>query len=185
VKRREFITILGGAAAAWPLAARAQTTERMRRISVLMSNAENDPEAGARARALEHGLQKLGLAKGRNIAISYFWGVSGSDRVHQSVREAIQLNPDVILAHTPATTVELKKATETIPIVFVQAADPIDLGLVTNLASPGGNVTGFVLIEPSHGSSCCATGLRRPRGRSSYTTMPTHPHHHSSTRSMP
>jgi ABC-type uncharacterized transport system substrate-binding protein len=151
MRRREFITLVGGAAAAWPLAASAQQRERMRRIGVLMSTAENDPEASARAQALERGLQKLGLAKGRNIAINYFWGVSGSDRVHQSVREVIQLNPDVILAHTPATTVELKKATETIPIVFVQAADPIDLGLVTNLASPGGNVTGFVLMEPSLG----------------------------------
>jgi putative tryptophan/tyrosine transport system substrate-binding protein len=151
MQRREFITLLGGTALAWPLAARAQQAERVRRVGVLISNTENDPEALARTRALEHGLQKLGLAKGRNIAIDYFWDVSGSDRVNRSVRDVIQLNPDVILAHTPATTVELKKATVTIPIIFVQAADPINLGLVTNLASPSGNVTGFVLIEPSLG----------------------------------
>ena len=105
----------------------------------------------ARARALEQGLQKLGFTKGRNIVIDYRWDVTDPDRVRSSVREAIELNPDVILAHTPATVVALKQATVTIPIVFVQAADPINLGLVPSLSNPGGNVTGFVLIEPSLG----------------------------------
>ena len=150
IGRREFITLLGGTAA-WPLAVRAQPSDTVRRIGVLMSNAETDREAIARAQALEMGLQKLRLTKGRNITINYFWGVSGPEHVQRSVRDVIQLDPDVILAHTPATTIELKKATNTIPIVFVQAADPIDLGLVTNLGSPGGNVTGFVLMEPSLG----------------------------------
>jgi len=151
IGRREFITLLGGAAATWQIAARAQQPGPMRRIGVLMSNAETDSEAVARVRALEQGLQKLGLTKGRNIVIDYRWDVADPDRVRSSVREVIELNPDVILAHTPATTVALKQATGTIPIVFVQAADPINLGLVPSLATPGGNVTGFVLIEPSLG----------------------------------
>jgi putative ABC transport system substrate-binding protein len=151
MRRREYITLLGGAAAAWPLAARAQDGERVHRIGVLMSNVETDPEASARVGALERGLQKLGWSKGRNINFGYRWNVTDADSVRTSVRDLMASNPDVLLAHTPATVAALKQATRTTPIVFVQASDPVTLGLVTNLASSGSNVTGFVLFEPSLG----------------------------------
>ena len=185
LKRREFITLLG-AAAAWPLAAGAQQSDRVRRIGVLTSNAEGDPEAVARVRALEQGLQKLGLAKGRNIVIDYHWGVSDPARIRSSVQEAIELNPDVLLSHTPSTTVALQQATRTIPIVFVQGADPIHLGLVASLSRPGGNVTGFVSSSrPSgaSGSSCCATLRPKSRRHSSSTSRKTHLPRVSSNRS--
>jgi len=116
-----------------------------------MSNAKTDPEASARIGALERGLQKLGWSQGRNISIAYRWNVTDSDSIRTSVRDLIDLNPDLLLAHTPATVVALKQAARTTPIVFVQASDPVTLGLVTNLASSGSNVTGFVLFETSLG----------------------------------
>jgi putative ABC transport system substrate-binding protein len=151
MRRREFITLIGGAAMVWPFAAWAQDEERVRRIGVLMSNAKTDPEASARIGALERGLQKLGWSQGRNISIAYRWNVTDSDSIRTSVRDLIDLNPDLFLAHTPATVAALKQATRTTPIVFVQASDPVTLGLVTNLASSGSNVTGFVLFETSLG----------------------------------
>ena len=150
MRRRDFLTLLGGAAG-WPVAARAQDGERVHRIGVLMSNAETDPEALARVGALERGLQKLGWSQGRNISLDYRWNVADGDSVRTSVRDLMDSNPDVLLAHTPATVAALKQATRTTPIVFVQASDPVTLGLVTNLASSGSNVTGFVLFEPSLG----------------------------------
>jgi putative ABC transport system substrate-binding protein len=151
MRRREFITLIGGAAMVWPFAAWAQDEERVRRIGVLMSNAKTDPEASARIGALERGLQKLGWSQGRNISIAYRWNVTDSDSIRTSVRDLIDLNPDLFLAHTPATVAALKQAARTTPIVFVQASDPVTLGLVTNLASSGSNVTGFVLFETSLG----------------------------------
>jgi putative ABC transport system substrate-binding protein len=111
LKRREFITLLGGAAAAWPLAARAQQPERMRRIGVIMAYSANDPEAGARAKGLESGLQKLRWEQGRNIIIEYRFGGISPDRVHAFVDDLIKLRCDVILAHTPASLAALQKAT--------------------------------------------------------------------------
>ena len=151
MRRREFITLIGGAAMVWPFAAWAQDEERVRRIGVLMSNAKTDPEASARIGALERGLQKLGWSQGRNISIAYRGNVTDSDSIRTSVRDLIDLNPDLFLAHTPATVAALKQAARTTPIVFVQASDPVTLGLVTNLASSGSNVTGFVLFETSLG----------------------------------
>jgi putative ABC transport system substrate-binding protein len=129
----------------------AQQPDRMSRIAVLMSNSADDAEALARVKALELGLLKLGLTKGRNLVIDYRFGVVGAPQVQRSVDELIGLGPDAILAHTPATVAALQRATRTIPIVFVQASDPVALGLVGNLAKPEGNVTGFVLFEPSLG----------------------------------
>ena len=150
MRRREFITLLGGAAA-WPAAAYSQQPVRRSRIGVLISNLEHDPESVARARALEKGLQKLGLTTARNINIDYFWNVASPPQIRKSVQELMDLRPDVILAHTPAMLVALQEATRTTPIVFVQGADPVALGLLPNLASPNGNVTGFMLMEPSLG----------------------------------
>ena len=155
MKRREFITLLGGAAATpamlWPFAARAQQPERMRRIGVLMSYGDNDPEAAARVGAFESGLQKFRWTKDRNIRIDYRLGLTNADRIRPSVEDLIRLRCDVILAHTPATLAALQQATRTIPIVFVQSSDPIELGLVTSLARPEANITGFVAFEPSLG----------------------------------
>jgi putative ABC transport system substrate-binding protein len=148
MSRREFITLLGGAAA-WPLAARAQQGERMRRIGVLMTNAEDDLEAQDRIKALNQGLNKLGWIPGRTVRIDYRFAVVDAERTRKSAADLVALAPDVILAHTPAMVAALKQATDTIPIVFVQASDPVDLGLVTGLSRPSGNVTGFVLFEPS------------------------------------
>ena len=150
MKRREFITLLGGAAAAWPLAARAQQPPQpVRRIGVLMTNAEHDSEAQQRVKALNQGLEKLGWAPGRTVRIDYRFAVVDADRTRNSAAELVALAPDVILAHTPAMVAALKQATDTIPIVFVQASDPISLRVVTGLSHPSGNVTGFVLFEPS------------------------------------
>jgi putative tryptophan/tyrosine transport system substrate-binding protein len=149
--RREFIALLGEAAATWPLPARAQEGESVRRIGVLMSNTDTDPEALARVGALERGLQKLGWSQGRNISVAYHWKVTVADSVRASIRELMEFRPDVLLAHTPATVAALKQATRTTPVVFVQASDPVTLGLVTNLASSESNVTGFVLFETSLG----------------------------------
>ena len=149
-RRREFITLLGGAAAAWPLAARAQQSpQRVRRVGVLMSNAEDDPEAQQRVEALNQGLKKLGWAPGHTIRIDYRFAVVDADRTRTSAVELVALGPDVILAHTPAMVAALRQATDTIPIVFVQAFDPVSLRQVMGLSHPGGNVTGFVLFEPS------------------------------------
>jgi putative tryptophan/tyrosine transport system substrate-binding protein len=149
MRRREFMTLLGGATA-WPVAARAQNAEPIRRIGVLMSNAETDVEGIARVKSFEQGLQKLGWTK-RNVVIDYRWRISDADTVQQSVQSLIDLHPDVLLAHTPASVAALKQATRSTPIIFVQASDPVSLGLITDLARPGENVTGFVLFEPSLG----------------------------------
>jgi putative tryptophan/tyrosine transport system substrate-binding protein len=150
MRRREFITLLGGAAA-WPIAARAQQAERMRRIGVIMAYSADDPEAGARTKALESGLQKFRWEQGRNIIIEYRFGAISSDRVDTFVHDLVRLHCDVILAHTPASLAALQAATRTIPILFVQSSDPIQLGLVTSLASPEANITGFVAFEASLG----------------------------------
>jgi putative ABC transport system substrate-binding protein len=146
--RREFVTLLGGGIG-WPLVAYAQQAQRAKRICVLMSVTEDDPEASARVQALELGLRKLGLVKGRDIRIEYRWGVLELD--DHDAAQLVASAPEVILAHSPPTLAALQRATRTIPIVFVQAFDPVSVGLVNSLASPEGNITGFVLIEPSLG----------------------------------
>jgi putative tryptophan/tyrosine transport system substrate-binding protein len=146
MRRRQFITLLGGAAA-WPLAARAQQPDRMRRIGVLMNLAADDTEAQARLAAFLQGLQELGWTVGRNVQIDYRWSAADADRIRKSAPELVALAPDVIVATSSPVTAALLQATRTIPIVFVQVADPVGAGLVASLAQPGGNATGFSVFE--------------------------------------
>jgi len=147
IKRREFITLLGGAAAAWPLAARAQQPERMRRIGVLMHLPESDPEAQARVRALLQGLQQLGWSEGHNVRIDYRFGAADVDRSRKYAAELIALAPDVIQASGTGPMAALQQTTRMVPIVFAQIPDPVSAGLVDSLSRPGGNVTGFTVFE--------------------------------------
>jgi putative tryptophan/tyrosine transport system substrate-binding protein len=147
MKRREFITLIGGAAAAWPLAARAQQAERMRRIGVLSTLPPNDPEGMARNAAFVQTLQELGWSEGRNITIDVRWGSGDAERIRSYVAELLALNPDVILATGVSSVGPLQSATRTVPIVFAQVADPVGAGVVESLARPGGNTTGFALYE--------------------------------------
>ena len=146
MQRRQFITILGGAAAAWPLAARAQQGERMRRIGVLMSLAADDPEGQARLAAFLQGLQELGWTDGRNVRIDYRWGAGDADITRKYAAELVALAPDVILASGGTVVGPLLQATRTVPIVFTQIADPVGAGFVDSLARPGGNATGFINV---------------------------------------
>jgi putative ABC transport system substrate-binding protein len=148
VKRRHFITLIGGAAA-WPLAARAQQPERMRRIGVLMSLAESDPEAQARVAAFRKGLQTLGWAEGRNVRIDIRWAASDAALMQRFAKELVALQPDLILSHNTPTTASLLQQTRTIPIVFVVVSDPVGSDFVASFPRPGGNVTGFTNIEPT------------------------------------
>jgi ABC-type uncharacterized transport system substrate-binding protein len=147
IRRRELIFILGGAAVAWPLAARGQQADRLRRIGVLMNTAADDPEGKIRNAAFERGLQELGWTDGRNVRIDYRWGAGDADRIRRYASELVLLSPDVILTVGSATAGPLLQATRTLPIVFVQAPDPVGAGFVDSLAQPGGNATGFTLFE--------------------------------------
>src|SRR5262245_21504524 len=148
LKRREFISLLGGAGA-WPLAARAQQGERMRRIGVLMPSAADDPEFQARITAFLQGLAQLGWLDGRNVRIDTRWGVADADRIPKYAAELVALAPDVILANSSAAIAPLLQATRTVPIVFTSVADPVGAGYVDSLARPGGNATGFLVWEYS------------------------------------
>jgi putative ABC transport system substrate-binding protein len=145
MKRRDFIALLGGAAA-WPLAARAQQPERIRRVGVLMNLTADDPEAPGRVAAFAQGLGELGWTIGRNVRIDYRWGANDPDRGRRYADELIALVPDVILASGSTAVRPLLQVTRT-SIVFVQVTDPVGLGLVASLARPGGNATGFMLYE--------------------------------------
>jgi putative ABC transport system substrate-binding protein len=147
VKRREFITLLGGAAAAWPFAARAQQPERMRRIGVLMGGAESDPENRTRLAAFLDGLQQLGWTEGRNVRIDIRWPAASADRYRIDAAELVGLAPDVILASASASVAALQQASRSAPIVFANVIDPIGAGFVASLAQPGGNATGFTAFE--------------------------------------
>jgi putative tryptophan/tyrosine transport system substrate-binding protein len=147
MKRREFITFLGGAAAAWPLAARAQQGERMRRIGVLMTFAENDPEVMTWLKAFQEELQRLGWEQGRNIRIDYRWGGDDQHHLQTYAAELAAMTPDLLFAGATPALVALNRETRSLPIVFVQVSDPVKLGFVANLARPGGNVTGFANFE--------------------------------------
>ena len=146
MRRRTFITLLGSTAAAWPLAARAQQGERMRRIGVLVSVAD-DPEGQARIAAFLHHLQQLGWADGRNVRIDIRWAGGDADRFRKYAAELVALAPDVILAAGGAVVPSLLQATRTVPIVFTQTSDPVGAGFVDSLARPGGNATGFLGFE--------------------------------------
>jgi putative tryptophan/tyrosine transport system substrate-binding protein len=147
MKRREFITLLGGAAAGWPLAARAQQTVRMRRIGVLMNVPADDPIAQARFNAFVRGLGQLGWTDGRNMTIDVRWGAPEAGRYRSDAAELVTLKPEVLLAASGATMPALTEATRTIPIVFLLVPDPVGSGFVESLARPGGNATGFTPFE--------------------------------------
>jgi len=146
VRRREFLTLLGGAAA-WPLAARAQQPERMRRIGVLQSLAADDPEGQARLAAFAQGLQQAGWTIGRNVQIDTRWAAGDAERFRRYAAELVALAPDVILVAGAAGVGPLRQATRTVPIVFVNTSDPVGASFVESLARPGGNATGFLLYE--------------------------------------
>ena len=147
MRRREFITLLGGVTFGWPLAARAQQADRVRRIGVLMNLAADDPESSARLTAFLQGLQQLGWTDGRNVRIDTRWAAGDADRYRKSATELVALMPDVILATGTSAVAPLQQATRALPIVFVQVIDPVGAGLVASLARPGGNATGFTLYE--------------------------------------
>ena len=147
MRRRDFITVLGGAAVVWPLAARAQQPERVRRIGMLMSLAADDPESLARLTAFLQRLQELGWTDGRNIRIDYRWAAGDAERSRRYAPELVALAPDVILAAGSVSLAALQQATRTVPIVFVHVADPVGAGFVNSLARPGGNATGFSQFE--------------------------------------
>jgi putative ABC transport system substrate-binding protein len=151
MKRRDFITLLGGAAAAWPLAALAQHSERMRRIGVLMGLVASDPEAQSRVAVFENALRELGWVKGRNLSIEYRWAGDGNG-LRDHAAELLAMEPDLILANTTPVTAALQEQSRTVPIVFTQVSDPVGQGLVPNLAHPGGNLTGFTSFEFSIGT---------------------------------
>jgi ABC-type uncharacterized transport system substrate-binding protein len=146
MRRRSFIALLGGAAA-WPLTARAQQGERMRRIGVLIGTAETDPESQARIAAFKQGLQELGWVGGRNLQIDYRFGGADPDRTQAYAAELVGMMPEVILANSPQVLRALHQLTSTIPIVFALVVDPVGEGFVKNLAQPGGNITGFASFE--------------------------------------
>jgi putative ABC transport system substrate-binding protein len=145
--RRTFIALLGGAAAAWPLAARAQQPERMRRIGVLLNITADDPQSQARLAAFAQGLQQLGWTIGQNVLADYRWGGGSAEAMRKHAAELVALAPDVILAHSSTALAPLLQLTRTVPIVFTVVADPVGAGYVESLARPGGNATGFTNFE--------------------------------------
>jgi putative ABC transport system substrate-binding protein len=147
ILRRDFFTLLGGAAAAWPLAARAQQHDRVRRIGVLMPGDENDPEQKALLSEFIQGLSELGWTDGRNVRIDSRWGDANPTRIRAQAKELLGLNPDVFLVSTALVLQPLLEESRSIPIVFTQIADPVSAGFVASLARPGGNVTGFPVAE--------------------------------------
>ena len=149
MKRREFFTLLGGVAAAWPVAARAQRTEGMRRIGVLMTLAADDPEAPTRIGAFLQGMQEFGWTIGRNVRIDYRW-VPDVNSISRYATELVALAPDVILANANPSVLALQRATPSIPIVFVAVTDPVAAMFVESLARPGSNATGFSTGEYRH-----------------------------------
>jgi len=151
VKRRDFITLFGGAAAAWPLVAGAQRGERVRRVGVLMNYASDDAEGQARLAVFHQGLQQLGWTVGRNVQIDYRWGAGNADRIRKFAAELVALAPDVILSAGSPSVAALQQTTDTVPVVFVTVVDPVSSGFVDSLARPGGNITGFAVYDYSIG----------------------------------
>jgi putative ABC transport system substrate-binding protein len=151
MRRRDFIAALGGAAAL-PLAARAQQSGHVRRIGVLLAIAESDPDAQPRVMAFQKGLEELGWKIGRNVRVHYRWAAGDANSMRAYAKELAELGPDVILTGGGTATRAVQRETRTVPIVFAQVADPVNLGLVPNLARPGGNTSGFMNLEPAMGS---------------------------------
>jgi putative tryptophan/tyrosine transport system substrate-binding protein len=148
MERRAVITLLGGAAATWPFAARAQRSTGVPTVGVLMTVAKVDPESQARVAAFRQGLADLGWKDGENLRIEYRWSASDSELIRQYAEELVALAPDVLLANGTPAVVALKKITGSIPIVCAQVQDPVGLGLVKSLSRPGGNITGFTFVNP-------------------------------------
>jgi putative ABC transport system substrate-binding protein len=167
IRRRDFITLLGGAAAAWPLAARAQQGDRVRRIGMLIPGDENVPLAKTLLAAFTQALADLGWTDGRNMRMDLRWFGGDINRIPALAQELVGLQPDIILAGTTAATVALQRETRAIPIVFATVSDPVASGLVERLDHPGGNTTGFAIYEASLGGkwlellSEIAPGLKR------------------------
>jgi putative ABC transport system substrate-binding protein len=151
VKRRAFLTLLGGAAAAWPLAARAQQADQRRRVGLLMGYPEGDVEGQASAAAFQRRLQELGWTEGRNIQIDTRWAGGDPNKARTFAKELVTMAPDVIVPSTNLVTAILQQETLTIPIVFVLVGDPVGSGFVATMARPGGNLTGFSVFEPAIG----------------------------------
>jgi len=149
MRRRDFITLLGGAAVVWPLAAQAQQSERRRRIGVLIQLVEGDPEGQKRLAAFREHLEKLGWRVGVNLQIDYRWAVSSAERAQTATAELLSPTPDVILANGTNALRAAQQATRTVPIVFTTVIEPVGQGFVANLAHPGGNITGFSYLEAS------------------------------------
>jgi ABC-type uncharacterized transport system substrate-binding protein len=141
MRRREFITLLGGAGA-WPVAARAQQAERMRRIGVLMNLSESDLEAQRLVTAFRESLTQLGWTDGRNLRIDYRWAGGDVSRIRAFAKELVELSPDIMVGYATPSVVALQQETRSIPIVFLSVTDPVGQGLVSSLAHPGGNATG-------------------------------------------
>jgi putative ABC transport system substrate-binding protein len=146
MRRRDFITVLGGTVA-WPFAARAQQREQLRRLGIMLAYAEDDTQGQKFTAAFVQGLRDLGWTEGGNIHIDYRWCGSDVDRIRHAARELLELKPDAILAQSALTLQPLQQMTATVPLVFVQVADPVGSGFITSMASPGGNITGFALAE--------------------------------------
>jgi putative tryptophan/tyrosine transport system substrate-binding protein len=146
MRRRDFVTFLG-ATAAWPLAARAQQGERVRRIGVLTAETEDDPQTKARLAAFRQGLERLGWSEGRNVRIDYRFAADHPDRYQPLAKELVSLQPDVLFAYTTPIAVTFQQESRSIPIVFAGVSDPIGSGLVASLSRPGGNITGLLLYE--------------------------------------
>jgi ABC-type uncharacterized transport system substrate-binding protein len=147
VKRRQFITLLGGAVVIWPRAARGQQGERVRTVGVLIGFDESDPEGRARLAALQQGLNTLGWTDGGNLRIEYRRFTGDPDRIRAAAAELVGLTPDVIIAYAPPAVAALRRETRSIPIVFTQVSNPIGAGFVASMARPGGNITGFTSFE--------------------------------------
>src|SRR6516165_4027402 len=147
IRRRKFLATLGGGAAAWPLGARAQQRERMRRIGVLMHLAADDPEGQRRVAAFLQGLQEAGWAVGRNVDIDMRWAAGEADRYRRYAMEIVALTPDVIVTSATPSIRAMQQATRTLPIVFVLVPDAVGTGIVDSLSRPGGNATGFTSTE--------------------------------------
>jgi putative tryptophan/tyrosine transport system substrate-binding protein len=156
MRRRDFIKVIAGSTAAWPLAARAGPSERVPLIGVLTAFAESDPAAQSQVAAFRAALAKLGWTEGSNLRIELRWGAGDADRIRTFAKELVNLQPDAIVAQTTAATRALARETRTIPIVFAVVSDPIGSGFAASLAHPGGNITGFAAYDPAIGGKWMA-----------------------------
>jgi putative tryptophan/tyrosine transport system substrate-binding protein len=175
LRRREFITLLGGAAAAGPLAARAQQAERMRRIGVLMNLAADDAEGQGRVAAFQQALQELGWTDGRNVRIDYRWAAGDTGRFRRYAEELLALAPDVVLASATPSVQALQQATRAVPIVFANVGDPVAAGIVDSLARPGGNATVLATLNSASarsGWSCSKRSHLARRGWRCFGILP-------------